>query len=215
MFALTPREQKLALILCFLLILGVVLRFTLEEPGSVDVIKNGEDGIEAHGSFPTEEDDDDLLLKNEEAGEVVIHVSGAVKRPGVYTLPEGARVIQALEEAGGALPEADLESVNLAQPLYDGQQARIPFKVEEGDPSGSSAGSGVEVNTSLQNAKININTAERSQLESLPGIGSVKAQGIVHYREQNGPFRQVEDLVKVSGIGDKTLENIKDLITVY
>lgn len=212
MLKLTPREQKLVLLLCILLILGFILRFTLPEPGSVEIKKNGEEegALESSSGSNLADPGNSTLI---EENQVVVHVSGAVSKPGVYTLPEGARVIQALEMAGGPLKEADLEGINLAQPLYDGQQARIPFKPNAAEVGMDSAR---EIQAYMHpDGKININLADQAQLESLPGIGSVKSQSIIHYREQNGPFRQIEDLVKVSGIGDKTLENIKDLITVY
>ena len=206
MWKLTPKEQKLLLLLAFLLVLGVVLRFALPENKytgvpqrasntPINVVAGNSPGFTAGAGE-----------KNEK--QIVIHVAGAVARPGVYHLPEGSRVYQALELAGGGLAEADLERINLAQPLIDGQQVFLPFKGEESTVL--LAGSGVS-----PGGRININTATRDQLESLPGIGAVKAQNIINYRQQNGPFRNIEDLLEVSGIGAKTLEGIRDLISVW
>jgi len=138
-----------------------------------------------------------------------------VRSPGVYTLPAGSRVIDALRAAGGAGPGADVRSVNLARPIADGERVYIPRKGEApapdvagggGTSGGSSGGAG--------GGKVNINTASESELESLPGIGQVLAQRIVDYRTQHGPFRDVKDLLKVEGIGQKKFDSLKDHVTV-
>lgn len=139
---------------------------------------------------------------------VKVHVSGAVARPGVYELPTGARVIEAVEEAG-PLPEADLDALNLAAPLMDGQKIPVPRKGEAARLP-AAAGGGSPAGT-----LININTASAAELEALPGIGPSLAQRIVAYREEHGPFRTIEDIKNVSGIGEGRFAQIKDLITVY
>lgn len=217
MFKLTPKEQKLLLLLVCLLALGIVLRFVLfrqdtsvaltAQTGSSDNIMENMAEKEENEEETKEEDDVEKVI--------IVHVTGAVNNPGVYYLPEGARVFHAVEEAGGASEEADLERINLAQPLYDGQPVYVPRKGEEGSPQPSGINNSQSGSPSHNIAKININTASKSQLETLPGIGSVKAQNIITYREKNGPFQRVEDLLKVSGIGEKTLEGIIELITVY
>lgn len=135
-----------------------------------------------------------------------VHISGAVNQPGVYELPAGAIVQQALQAAGGGLDSADLESLNLAAPLHDGQQVVVRAQ-GEGSPSGSSA-------SASSGGLIAVNTADAVELERLPGIGPVLAQKIVEYREAHGPFTRPEDLLSVSGIGPSTLEAIRDLIQV-
>jgi competence protein ComEA len=141
---------------------------------------------------------------------IIVHITGAVPRPGVYALPEGARVQDGISAAGGFLAEADKFGINLARVLEDGEQIDIPY----------SAGAsiviptpGIEVITSSSEL-IDINTAAQFELESLPGIGPTTAQKIIEYREANGPFASIEDIVNVSGIGPGTFERIKDLITV-
>ena len=147
---------------------------------------------------------------------VVVHVTGAVAKPGVYELPAGARVIDGVTAAGGALPEADLSSINLARPLTDGERVYIPRRGEvppaaaAPDPSGGAPPGG---STDAPD-KVNINTASVSELEALPGVGEVIAQRIVDYRTQHGPFKTVRDLLKVEGIGEKKFESIKDHVTV-
>ncbi len=213
MLKLTPKEQKLLMLLAFLLILGVVLRFALPPDSSIAMQKGAAEkpavSMDDTGKTPT-------AISSVEGAEadkkdekmIVVHMAGAVARPGVYHLPEGSRIYQLLEEAGGALAEGELERINLAQPLVDGQQVFLPRKGEEGYEQKVLTGDGAAV-------RININTAGREQLESLPGIGAVKAQSIINYRLQNGPFQSIDNLLEVSGIGDKTLEGIKELITVW
>jgi len=146
-------------------------------------------------------------------GGLVVDVAGAVRSPGVYTLPLGSRVIDAIRAARGASPGADLASINLARPLADGERVYIPRKGEAPPPDagGGAAGGGP---SGAGNGKVNINTASESQLESLPGIGQVLAKRIVDYRTQHGPFHDVKDLLKVEGIGQKKFDSLKDYVTV-
>lgn len=141
---------------------------------------------------------------------VVVYVSGAVVHPGVYTLPAGARVADALAAAGGATPEADLAHLNLARRLRDEEQVYVP---RQGEPTLPPA-TGVPSSNSATPGKVNINTADVAELDTLPGIGPGYAQRIVAYREQHGPFRTIEDLQKVPGIGPATFARVRDLITV-
>lgn len=143
---------------------------------------------------------------------IVVQVSGAVPRPGVYALAQGSRVQDAISAAGGFLAEADKSGINLARALEDGEQLDIPY-VEGSSPVIVDAPTAI--GTAPSNAElININTASASELDSLPGIGPTTSQKIIDYRQQNGPFIAKEDIVNVSGIGPGTYERIKDLITV-
>jgi competence protein ComEA len=139
---------------------------------------------------------------------ILVDVAGWVRRPGVYEFAEGARVIDAIDAAGGARPGAVLSSLNLAAPLADGTQVLVPK--ESQSPPTTETGSGTSGATGL----VNVNSATNAELETLPGIGEVIAQAIVDHRTENGPFTSVEQLVDVSGIGDATLENIRELVTV-
>ncbi|MFE3457519.1 helix-hairpin-helix domain-containing protein [Nocardiopsis aegyptia] len=132
-------------------------------------------------------------------GEVIVHVSGDVADPGLYTLGPGSRVSDAVDAAGGPLPDADLDQLNLARPLTDGEQ----IVVGPPGPEDTAAGS-----------PVNVNQADAATLETLPGIGEVIANNIIDYREEHGPFVQVEDLTNVSKIGDAVLADITPLITV-
>ncbi len=145
---------------------------------------------------------------------IIVHITGEVKNPGVYKLEDGARVIDAINLAGGPLPTADLDKVNLADFLRDGSKIYIPPKLENsGNGIRSQAGSSITKINASESDKVNINTASKEELESLPGIGPTLAQRIIEYREENGPFSSAEDLLNVKGIGEKKLEKIKDQIT--
>lgn len=153
---------------------------------------------------------------------IEVHVIGAVVRPGVYSFSEGSRVQDAVTAAGGLLTEADPNAINLAAKLEDGQQVNIPYQNGAGPSTNSSAPFDViptpdysSSNGSEATGQININTASLEELESLPGIGPTIAQRIIDYRDQNGPFMQIEDIMNVPGIGPATFDQIKDLITVY
>ncbi|MGB9767744.1 MAG: helix-hairpin-helix domain-containing protein [Dictyoglomus turgidum] len=145
---------------------------------------------------------------------IIVHITGEVKNPGVYKLEEGARVIDAINLAGGSLPSADLDKVNLADFLRDGSKIYIPSKLEnsENELKSQAILSKRKIDTSKSD-KVNINTASKEELESLPGIGPTLAQRIIEYREENGPFGSAEDLLNVKGIGEKKLERIRDQIT--
>ena len=140
------------------------------------------------------------------AGELVVDVAGMVHRPGVYRFPPGDRVIDAVDRAGGALAHADLSLINLAAVLIDGQQIVVPKQGAGGAAGTVTAPGGASV--------VNINTADATALEALPGIGEVLAAAIVQYRAQHGPFTAIEQLQDVSGIGPATFADIKDQVTV-
>ena len=137
---------------------------------------------------------------------LIVDVAGAIPKPGVYELPEGSRVKDAVEAAGGFLAEADKSTINLAAPLEDGQRLDIPFLAGT-EPLGSVTTQEEQVDL------IDINTADVDTLSTLPGIGPTLAQRIVDYRDTYGPFFFIEDLMNVEGISAATFENIKDLIT--
>ena len=137
-----------------------------------------------------------------------VYVTGAVRRPGVVTVAPAARVEDAVRAAGGPADEADLERINLAAPLCDGQHLRVPAVGEESSVTDEGAPSpGVA-------RRVDINRATVAELDTLPGIGEVTAAKIVAYRQQHGPFRTIEEIMDVSGIGQAKFEAIKALITV-
>jgi competence protein ComEA len=148
---------------------------------------------------------------------IEVHVIGAVLRPGVYLFAEGGRVQDAITAAGGLVSEADVNAINLAAKLEDGQQLNIPY-VGGASPTPFPTSvfrvlPGLGTATAAANL-MNINTASASDLSSLPGIGPTIAQRIIDYRIAHGPFAHIEDIMNVAGVGVVTFDNIKDLITV-
>jgi competence protein ComEA len=139
---------------------------------------------------------------------IIVDVAGWVRKPGVYEFSEGDRVIDAVNEAGGAKKGADLTSLNLAAPLADGTQVVV---AKAGSSTGATSGStGGSSGTTL----VNVNTASETELETLPGVGPVTSAAIIDFRTQNGPFSTVDDLIDVSGIGPSTLEQMRPFVTV-
>lgn len=143
------------------------------------------------------------------ASVVVVHVDGGVVVPGVYELEEGKRVRDAIECAGGLTSEADTTSINLAALLVDAQKIYVPLQGES-----EHASSGVTSTNSSGTSLININTATAEELDTLPGVGSSTAATIIQDREKSGPFTSIEDIMRISGIGEKKFEKIKDYICV-
>lgn len=142
-----------------------------------------------------------------------VHVVGAVAHPGLYEIEPGSRVADALEKAGGATPAADLNQINLAAKLADGQQLVVPEAGAAGvaaGAGGTGSGAGGGSGTPAVNQPININTATAEQLTALDGVGPKTAQKIIEYREANGGFKSVEELLEVPGIGPAKFEQIRN-----
>lgn len=172
--------------------------------------------------------------EKEVKSDIVIHVTGAVNNQGIVRLEEGARIADAIEQAGGLTKEADVSQINLAYILEDGQKIYIPTKEEVKEATElrnsltenqnyiiSESGNGVisdskngKNNNEKGVGKVDINKASRDELNTLPGIGDVTAERIIEYRENNGDFSKIEDLKEVSGIGEAKYEKIKEMITV-
>ncbi len=145
--------------------------------------------------------------------EIRVYITGAVNEPGVYPADEGDRLAQLIEAAGGATGEADLTAVNLAVRLRDEQHWHIPEQGEAAQAPPVLA-QGPSTQGGVAPDKIDLNSADAKLLETLPGIGEVKAQAIIGYRQDNGPFSGVDDLLAVGGIGPATLEDVRDLVEV-
>ena len=156
-----------------------------------------------------EENSDVNEITNEEDVEeeenIIVHITGEIKYPGVLVLKQGDRVVDAIEAAGGETDDADLDRLNLAQMLNDGDKIYIPNKNEEND---------IDNITSEESGPININTATLEELIKLPGIGEATANKIIEYRKQNGKFKTIEELKNVPGIGNSKFESIKNEIRV-
>lgn len=145
----------------------------------------------------------------------VVHVCGEVVNPGIYELPAGSRIYEAVKAAGGFTENAAEESVNLASPIEDGVQIRIYSKEEtETLAAGAAPFDGFEASGEGKEPVVNLNTATKEELMTLSGIGESRAEDIIRYREENGGFQNIEDIMKVSGIKDAAFQKIKDRITV-
>jgi competence protein ComEA len=145
------------------------------------------------------------------SGTIIVDVAGKVRRPGIATLPAGARVVDALRAAGGARRGVDLGSLNLARVLSDGEQILVGVPAPPGIAASAAA---APVGTGAPPTLVNINTAGQAELETLPGVGPVTAQAILRWRSENGSFTAVDDLLEVSGIGDATLAKIAPFVTL-
>jgi len=209
MFNLSNQEKITIILLLVLIIIGVGIVFNKNI--------NREDNFIVNRASDISENNPAMQI---EIPPVIIHIAGAVKNPGVYQLKPTDRIVDAVKIAGGATEEANLDLINLAVLLKDGQKIIVPYKTY--------SETGEEINANTYNhtasvylsspvstsAKININTANANMLQTLPGIGPVLSERIIEYRNQNGLFGVIDDIKDVSGIGEKKFEGIKDLICV-
>ena len=186
------RKSLLVLILLLTVTVGGALYGYYGEDGTVELAEGG---------------------RPETSGEeeIVVYVVGAVNKPGVVAVKANSRAADAVNACGGVLPTADMEQVNMAQELRDGQQLRIPEKAGAGYTgerrSGAAEGKDVD-------GRININTADEKTLDELPGVGPTMAKRIVEYRQTEGMFQTPEDLKKVRGIGESKFEKMKDRVRI-
>lgn len=161
-------------------------------------------GIIRGATTPVERVSVDLVDTEPTGIALYVHVAGAVHEPGLYALAAEARVVDAIAAAGGFAEGAARDAVNLARPLSDGEQLHVPLEGEAVPASAEGPADG----------RVNLNTADAAALDTLPRIGAAMAQRIIDWREQNGRFTSVEDLLAVPGIGDKMLESLRDLVTI-
>ncbi|MBF8419037.1 helix-hairpin-helix domain-containing protein [Heyndrickxia coagulans] len=184
--------------------------------------EGGGTDVQNHSTQNTAQTQSSVQTQN--AAEVYVDVKGAVKHPGIYKAEADDRVYDLIQEAGGFNENADRNQVNLAQKVKDEMVIEVPKKGEKaasaqtapaaaGISAPASASSGTAASSEAA-AQVNINTADQTQLETLPGIGPSKAAAIIEYREKNGPFQKPEDLKNVSGIGDQTFAKIENSITL-
>lgn len=197
---------------------GLAMASFSSRSSNVSFERSDEAGVsDVHGAEDASPDDvDESSAKSSSAAEVYVDVDGAVVRPGVYRLKDGARVSQAIDAAGGLTAEADVTGLNRASKITDGQKIYVPTVGEQqaaaavGGADSAAVASGAGSSSEL----VNINTASAAELQTLSGIGPSMAQSIIDERTQNGAFASVDDLMRVSGIGEKKLAKIKDCICV-
>ena len=207
------KEYKI-IVICA--VLGLVLgAFFLLKPSSQTSVK--ETNLQTEVSAVSKETSTEKEVKKEEKEEspeqdlITVDVKGAVKSPGIYDLPVGSRVHDAVQKAGGLTEQADRKSLNLAQKVSDEALVYVPTKGEE--VASQQTGSGTTASTS-KDKKVNLNKASLEELKQVKGLGGKRAQDIIDHREANGKFKSVDELKKVSGIGAKTIEKLKDYVTV-
>ena len=195
--------------------LGLALGgFFLLKPSSQTSVK--ETNLQAEVAAVSKDSTSEKEVKKEEKEEsleqdlITVDVKGAVKSPGIYDLPVGSRVHDAVQKAGGLTEEADSKSLNLAQKVSDEALVYVPTKGEE---ASQQTASGTPPSTSKEK-KVNLNKASLEELKQIKGLGGKRAQDIIDHREANGKFKSVDELKKVSGIGAKTIEKLKDYVTV-
>lgn len=207
------KEYKI-IVICA--VLGLALgAFFLLKPTSQTPVK--EKNLQAEVAAVSKDSSSEKEVKKEEKEEsaeqdlITVDVKGAVKSPGIYDLPVGSRVHDAVQKAGGLTEEADSKSLNLAQKVSDEALVYVPTKGEEA--ASQQTASGTTPSTSKEK-KINLNKASLEELKQVKGLGGKRAQDIIDHREANGRFKSVDELKKVSGIGAKTIEKLKDYVTV-
>ncbi|AEM73297.1 helix-hairpin-helix domain-containing protein [Caldicellulosiruptor acetigenus] len=216
--AFTKREKVMIVIIAVLLMLNIYQYFTHNsfsdkstgEVVTIEAQEGGNDVVNNESRKTAETYAQDSQQK------CIVYVCGNVKNPGVYELLPGSRINDALILAGGALPGSDLNSINLAEKISDGQKIYIP-KIGEVQSQGvlsSSTGGTKQETISAGEGKININTATKEELKTLDRIGDKLAERIIEYRQKHGPFKSIEEIKNVNGIGEKIFESIKDSITV-
>lgn len=204
-------EKKLYFIIAAM-VLGLSFWFKSENKQDASSVSN-ESAIEVSSAASSS------AASSQSASEsktVTCDISGAVKHQGVYTLKNGARLQELIEAAGGTTAKAQLKAINRAILLKDQDKIHIPYKGEK-IAAAATAGAASSTNsaeTPSNSEKINLNTATTTDLQKLTGIGEKKAEQIIAYREQNGSFKKIEDLMQVSGIGEKTFETLKDQLAV-
>ena len=186
--------------------------FFLLKPDSQTPVK--ETNLQAEVAAVSKDSVSEKEVKKEEPVEqdlITVDVKGAVKAPGIYDLPVGSRVNDAVQKAGGLTEQADSKLLNLAQKVSDEALVYVPTKGEES--ASQQTGSGTDSSTSKAK-KVNLNKASLEELKQVKGLGGKRAQDIIDHREANGKFKSVDELKKVSGIGAKTIEKLKDYVTV-
>ena len=208
------QQKKISIIafgIAVVVILGAMLfTFAPSKDNQLHIMSTEEQKANREGAYS------DSLSEPAPERTIFVHVAGSVSAPGLYELQEGARVNDAIKLAGWFTAEADQTSLNLARALTDGEQLFVPSKNSESGSvaSNASISLGSDANVSGTVPKINVNRANEGDLQSIPGVGPSLAAKIIKDRESNGPFASVDDLTRVSGIGEKKLESMREFITI-
>lgn len=208
-------KDKLKIVALPFIVVVAILFFWFSGNQDDDIkIAKGEHKVLSNETY--EEKDLDSVNKVDVKREIYVDIGGAVTKPGVYKVNTGTRLFQVIEMAGGLLGNAITDDINQAKEVFDGEKVIIPdetsqkISTEGSNENNRNYGN----NMSEANGKININSADSATLQEIPGIGPSKADKIIEYRTNVGPFKTIEDIKNISGIGDKTFETIKEFIIV-
>lgn len=211
------KKRRNAGCVLFMVVAGFMIIFMLSGCVNDHVSYEPADVTDDADAQVTEQQTDESSATSENTGYVYVYVCGAVRQEGVYRLPEGSRINDALILAGGLTEDAASGVLNLAESVQDGQKLYFPTKDEmenqQGVPVDGTYTDG-QANNSEQSQKIDINTADKEQLMTLSGIGEAKAESIIRYRAEHGNFAQIEDITNVDGIGESLFQKIKEYIYV-
>ena len=200
-------NKKILIIIAILVVVGIFV---------IILNQHENEEIEIYETIPNEQENE--IEKNDEEKNIVIHITGCVKKQGIVEVKEGARIVDVIEAADGVTEEADITKVNLAYVVKDAQKIYIPSIYDEEEIEYITMDNGenviVEDKDGGKNNMININTATQTELEQLPGIGPSTALKIIDYREKNKKFNSIDEIKQVQGIGDAKFNNIKDMIEI-
>ena len=212
MFENLNKKQKIIFIIIIFFMVSIIVYYIYSSINNFE----SESSMQNDASdFSTSEYVKNEISEDSEKDEILIHISGSVKNEKVISLPEGSRIQDAINAAGGLTDEADLTNINLAYILEDGEKIYIPKKGEQTDENVDNSNSSLSKNSnSSKQIKVNINKASQEELEKISGIGPSTALKIINYRKENGKFTSKEDIKNVPGIGDIKYENIKNYIYV-
>lgn len=207
------KKVTISLFVIFILIFGLITFLGENKNDNVNIIESEQIADESNAEVTAVDSQNDAPIEIPPLF-VYVDVSGAVQNPGVIALPANSRVNDAIEAAGGLTSNASTKSINRAVILNDGEKIYIPTEDEEETYIPNVSDNIVVQSGNVSDGKVNINTANSEELQTLNGVGPSTAQKIIDFREQNGKFQNIEDLMNVSGIGQKTYEKLKTYITV-
>ncbi len=220
MFNKLSAKQKKMIFIIILTIIAIISYLIIQKNNDFEENIIETELIPYEEENKTKEETENKIENNTNQNQIIVHITGAINKEGVYTLDENSRISDAVNLAGGLREDADTSKINLAYKLEDGMKINIPSINDENTLITSEIG--IENNNQIDetknkdtsNKKININTATKEELDTLPGIGESTAQKIINYRKENGKFSSIEEIKEVKGIGESKFENIKELICI-